>query len=140
MCSQAIAPDALQVFQALLDRCSHDILHEAMPKIADGEYDFEDYIEYDGVQPLETRRFLKLRMKMIKTPEKVVFDFTGTADQSPGNVNWPGDEKYYAKYFGTLLKSFAPDLIVNDGIQDVVSCVMPEGSLLRPKYHKPCRG
>lgn len=121
-------------FDTLLDRCGVDLLRDALPQIPNGRFEFEDYTEYDDVQPLDTRRILKLRMAMEKTPEKVTFDFTGTAEQSPGNVNWPGDERFYAKYFGTLLKSFAPDVVVNDGVTEVVECVLPEGCLLNPKY------
>ena len=36
-------------FQAILDKCRDIFRNELLPKIADGEYAWEDYVEHDGV-------------------------------------------------------------------------------------------
>src|SRR2546429_5086644 len=36
-------------FQAILDKCRDIYRNELLPKIADGEYSWEDYVEHDGV-------------------------------------------------------------------------------------------
>ncbi len=124
--------------QMLLNRCARDLRDVCFPMIPDGEYEFEDFCEYEDIQPLEPRRFIRLRAKMIKTPEKVVFDFTGTDDQVIGSLNWPGNESYYAKCLSTLFKAFAPDMVINDGVNQVIECVVPKGTVLNPHYPAAC--
>ena len=38
-------------FQAILDRCRDAFLREIFPKIKNGTYQWEDYVEHDGVTP-----------------------------------------------------------------------------------------
>jgi len=125
-------------FEALLARCARDLRDVVLPMIPDGSYEFEDFCEYDGVQPREPRKYIRLRAKMTKTPENIEFDFTGTDAQVVGSLNWPGSETYYAKFLGTLFKGFAPDMVVNDGVNRVISCVVPEGTVLSPKFPAAC--
>ena len=125
-------------FEALLARCARDLKDVVLPMIPDGSYDFEDFCEYDGVQPLEPRKYIRLKAKMTKTPESIEFDFTGTDSQIMGSLNWPGSEPYYAKFMGTLFKGFAPDMVINDGVNRIISCIVPEGTLLRPKFPAAC--
>ncbi len=125
-------------FEALLDRCARDLREIVLPMVPDGEYEFEDFCEYDGVQPLEPRKYIRLRAKMTKSAEELVFDFTGTESQIMGSLNWPGSETYYAKFMGTLFKGFAPDMVINDGVNRVIRCVVPEGTILSPKFPAAC--
>src|SRR5262249_20864794 len=37
-------------FQALVERCADSFRGEILPRIPDGTYEFEDYIEHDGVE------------------------------------------------------------------------------------------
>lgn len=127
-----------ETFDLLLNRCARDMRDVVFPMIPDGTYEFEDFCEYDQVQPLEPRRFIRLRAKMIKSADKVVFDFTGTDDQVIGSLNWPANESYYAKSLGTLFKAFAPDMVINDGVNQVIECVVPKGTVLNPNYPAAC--
>jgi N-methylhydantoinase B len=127
-----------ETWQMLLNRCARDLRDVVFPMIPDGTYEFEDFCEYEDVQPLEPRRFIRLRAKLIKTPDKVVFDFTGTDEQVIGSLNWPGNESYYAKSLSTLFKAFAPDMVVNDGVNQVIECVVPKGTVLNPHYPAAC--
>ncbi|MCH9051799.1 MAG: pyridoxamine 5'-phosphate oxidase family protein, partial [Proteobacteria bacterium] len=61
---------------------------ELLPKIADGVYRWEDYIECDGV---EAPRLHALRLTMTKTADKIVLDFSGTDPEAKGPINWPID-------------------------------------------------
>jgi N-methylhydantoinase B len=71
---------------------------------------------------------------MTKTADEVVFDFTGTDDQVTGPLNYPGGESYYAKTLGALFKTYAPDIVINDGVNRVIRCVVPDGTVLSPRY------
>lgn len=125
-------------FEALLARCARDLREVVLPMVPNGSYEFEDFCEYDGVQPLEPRKYIRLKATMTKTADELVFDFTGTESQIMGSLNWPGSETYYAKFMGTLFKGFAPDMVINDGVNDVIRCVVPEGSILSPKFPAAC--
>ena len=50
-------------FQAILDKCRDIFRNELLPKIADGEYRWEDYVEHDG---LTDPKLHKLAITMIK--------------------------------------------------------------------------
>lgn len=123
-----------QTFEILLDRCATTLKEQVFPLIPDGSYAFEDFCEYVDVQPREPLNFVKLKATMTKTAEEVVFDFAGTTRQIKGSLNWPGNGPYYAKFMGTLFKSFAPDMVVNDGVNRVVRCELPKGTVLSPEY------
>ena len=127
-----------QTFESLLARCARDLREVVMPMIPDGSYDFEDFCEYDGVQPREPRKYIRIKATLTKTPEEMVFDFTGTESQVVGSLNWPGSETYYAKFMGTLFKGFAPDMVINDGVNRVIRCVVPPGTLLSPEFPAAC--
>ncbi|MEZ5098618.1 MAG: hydantoinase B/oxoprolinase family protein [Thermoleophilia bacterium] len=127
-----------QTFEALLERCARDLRSVVLPMIPDGTYEFEDFCEYDGVQPREPRKFIRLKAAMTKSQDEIVFDFTGTDDQVVGSLNWPGSESYYAKFMGTLFKGFAPDMVINDGVNRVIRCVVPPGTVLSPKFPAAC--
>jgi N-methylhydantoinase B len=88
-------------FQAILDKCRDIYRYELLPKIAAGEYAWEDYVEHDGVS---APRLHKLALRMIKRGERITLDFSGTVPQSPGPINWPAD--YAGGAF--LIKWIAP--------------------------------
>ena len=58
-------------FEATLKRCASNFRREILPRIPDGEYVWEDYIEHDGI---DEPRLHRLRMKMIKSSDKIVLD------------------------------------------------------------------
>ncbi len=123
-----------QTFEILLSRCATTLKEEVFPMIPDGSYSFEDFCEYGDVQPREPLEFVRLKATMIKTADEVVFDFTGTERQIKGSLNWPGNGPYYAKFLGTLFRAFAPDMVVNDGVNRVIRCVLPKGTVLSPEF------
>ncbi len=131
--------DALEkTFEGLLQRCADTMFETVLPMIPDGSYEFEDFCEYVDVQPRETLKYVKLKATMTKTPTGINFDFTGTDRQIQGSLNWPANGRYYAKSLGTLFKSFAPDMLVNDGINQVVTCTLPEKTVLSPEWPAAC--
>src|SRR5262249_58272758 len=65
-------------FQAILDKCRTIFQRELLPKIADGEYRWQDYVEHDGVNDPKLHR---LAITMIKKGHRIPLDFTGTDPQ-----------------------------------------------------------
>lgn len=126
------------VFEFLLERCARDLRDTVLPQIPDGTYEFEDFVEFEGVVAHEPRKFIRLRVALIKRPGEVVFDFTGTDAQVAGPLNYPGSESYYAKFLGALFKIYAPDIVINDGVNRVIGCVVPRGTVVSPEFPAPC--
>jgi N-methylhydantoinase B len=127
--------------QAILDKCSTTFRTELLPKIADGVYLWEDYVEHDGVS---TPRLHKLALKMIKRPDKIILDFTGTDPQSPGPINWPADYAggaFLIKWIAPILRNLADtpqraaEIHVNEGVCDVFEVIFPpKGTLITPEW------
>jgi N-methylhydantoinase B len=128
-------------FQAILDRCRDTFRREIFPKIANGTYEWEDYVEHDGVSE---PRLHALRLKMTKTDDKIVLDFRGTDPQSPGPINWPADYadgRFLIKWSAPVLRSLADtperaaQLHVNEGICELFDVIFPDkGSLISPEF------
>ncbi len=131
-------------FDALVRRCADTFRREILPRIPDGTYAFEDYIEHDGVEP---PRLHVLRMTMTKTPERIVCDLTGTGPQAVGPINHAGDYAgglFLRKWLACILRNLAEsperaaELDVNEGICDVLELRFPpRGTLVTPEFPAP---
>lgn len=131
-------------FEQILKNTAEIFRREILPKIKDGEYHYEDYIEADGV---DEPRLHALRCKMTKTADKIVLDFTGTDPEAKGPINWALDEmegRYFRKWLAPVLRSLAAsperaaEIDSNEGVLDVIDVVFPEkGTLITPTYGKP---
>ncbi|MFN8205651.1 MAG: hydantoinase B/oxoprolinase family protein [Solirubrobacteraceae bacterium] len=131
-------------FQAILDKCAATIRAELLPKIADGVYRWEDYIEADGV---DEPRLHAIRLTMTKTPEKIVLDFNGTDPQAKGPINWAVsycDGRFLRKWLAPILRNLADtperaaEIDMNEGVLDVIEAVFPPpGSLITPEFPAP---
>ncbi len=137
--------DALEAaFDAIIDNCAATLRRELLPKIADGVYHWQDYIENDGV---DEPRLHALRLTMTKTPEKIILDFTGTDPEAKGPINWPidyADGKFARKWMAPVLRSLADtperaaEIDMNEGVLDVIEMKFPEkGTLVTPNFGKP---
>jgi N-methylhydantoinase B len=128
-------------FQAILDKCRDIFRNELLPKIADGEYRWEDYVEHDG---LTDPKLHKLAITMIKRGDRITLDFTGTDPQSSGPINWPADYAggaFLIKWIAPILRNLADtparaaEILVNEGVCEVFDVVFPpKGTLLTPEW------
>ncbi len=128
-------------FQAVLDKCRDIYRNELIPKIADGEYSWQDYVEHDGVTDPKLH---KLALRMIKRGEHITLDFTGTDPQSSGPINWPADYAggaFLIKWIAPILRNLADtperaaEIHVNEGVCEVFDVVFPpKGTLLTPQW------
>jgi N-methylhydantoinase B len=131
-------------FDALVRRCTDTFRREILPRIPDGTYEFEDYIESDGVDP---PRLHRLKMTMTKTPDRIVCDLTGTGPQARGPINHAGDYAeglFLRKWMACILRNLADtperaaELDVNEGICDLLELRFPgKGTLVTPEFPAP---
>ena len=131
-------------FEALVQRCADNFRREILPRIPDGTYEFEDYIEHDGV---DEPRLHVLRMTMTKTADRIVCDLTGTGPQARGPINHAGnyaDGLFLRKWMACILRNLADsperaaELDINEGICDVLQLRFPRpGTLVTPEFPAP---
>ena len=131
-------------FEALLQRCADNFRREILPRIPDGSYEFEDYIEHDGV---EQPRLHVLHMTMTKTTDRIVCDLTGTGPQALGPINHAGDYAeglFLRKWMACILRNLADsperaaELDINEGICDILELRFPaKGTLVTPEFPAP---
>lgn len=131
-------------FEQILKNTAEVFRREILPKIKDGVYHFEDYIEADGV---DEPRFHTLRLTMTKTRDKILLDFTGTDPEAKGPINWALDEadgRYFRKWLAPTLRSLAAsperaaEIDSNEGVLDVIEVKFPpKGSLITPHFGRP---
>ncbi len=115
-------------FEELITR-TRDRMQRALERIPVGEYTFHDVLDDDGV----ANRDLPIVVTIRKTETGLSVDFTGTAPQTPGNVNSPwGDTISMVIY--TFKGLFDPDIPNNHGLLSAIDITAPQGTLVRPDY------
>ena len=131
-------------FDEILSNTAEIFRREIFPKIKNGEYHYEDYIENDGV---DDSRLHALRVKMVKTDKKIILDFDGTDPEAKGPINWAIDEadgRYFRKWMAPVLRSLADtperaaEIDCNEGVLDILEVKFPDkGTLITPSFGKP---
>jgi N-methylhydantoinase B len=128
-------------FQAILDKCTSIFRDELLPRIADGEYRWEDFVEHDGVTDPKLH---KIALAMTKVGGRITLDFTGTDPQSTGPINWPADYAdgaFLIKWIAPILRNLAEtperaaEIHVNEGVCEVFAVKFPpKGTLITPEW------
>ena len=116
----------MEILPHLLDY-GRRFMHSAISEIADGLYEFEDFMDDDGVHgtPVPIRVSLKVE------GQEAVVDFSGTAPQAESCINATMSVTRSAVYycFFCLVGEGYP---VNAGSLEPVRIKAPEGCLLNP--------
>jgi N-methylhydantoinase B len=94
--------------------------------------EFTDYVDDDG---LGNGPF-KMKLSIYKRADgTAVFDWTGTDDQAEGPINFHIHEGLCKLFFGVyMIMAFDPSVLFNEGFYDLFEIVLPEGSLLNPRF------
>lgn len=119
---------AFRRYLAALNDYAEQLAVTALQSIPDGEYRFRDCLDDDGAGT----RDLTIAVTISARDGAVAVDFTGTAPQSPGNVNCPVSVVAAAVYyvFRCLMPAHTPACA---GSLRPVTLRAPEGSLLNAR-------
>jgi N-methylhydantoinase B len=99
----------------------------------DGNGEGERFVDSDGID-LDTP--VRLHVKMEKKGDRLLFDFTGCADQTKGPANIrPTIVRAACCYLLTCLVD--PALAINNGLARVVEIKVREGSVVNPYFPAP---
>ena len=119
---------------ALLDRTRRSMTKLVHRYIPIERTTFWDWVDDDG---LGNGPF-KLQLTLWREGDHAVFDWTGTDEQAAGSINFHIHESLCKLFFGVyLIMAFDPSILFNEGYNDVFKVVLPEGSLLNPKFPAP---
>ena len=92
---------------------------------------FTDYVDDDG---LGNGPF-KMTLSVYRRGELAVFDWTGTDPQAEGPINFHIHEGLCKLFFGVyMIMAFDPSILFNEGFYDLFEVILPEGSLLNPRF------
>ncbi len=92
---------------------------------------FTDYVDDDG---LGNGPF-KMTLTIFRRGDIAIFDWTGTDGQAEGPINFHIHEGLCKLFFGVyMIMSFDPSMLFNEGFYDLFEIVLPEGSLLNPRF------
>ncbi|WP_211212783.1 hydantoinase B/oxoprolinase family protein [Nonomuraea coxensis] len=138
LCARFGAETYTSALEALLKR-NYDAMKVLLTTLfEDGEtLTFSDYICDDG----RGNGPYKLVLSLTRTGEKVLLDFTGSAPQAEGPINYYINENLARMFFGIYLITVAdPQILWNDGFYPLVDVHIPEGSFWKPRYPAALNG
>ena len=103
-------------------------MRAALAALADGTWEFEDQLDSCGPRP-EQQEPARIRLALTIDGQTAAFDFTGTDDQRPGNVNAVEAVTVSAVSFA-IRSATDPTIPANGGVMRVVDVVAPAGSIV----------
>src|SRR5258707_14721665 len=105
-----------------------------LSRIPEGDYFFSDYLDEDAPGGVPVRLALTLKIH----GDEAVLDFSGSDAQLQSSLNVPtgGAERHILLMVGYTycLYSIDPTILLNGGITRPARCVVPEGTILNPKF------
>ena len=123
-----------QACTALLERTHNAMRSLIVKNLPQEPQSFEDYVDDDGCG----NGPFKMKLTLWREGEHAYFDWTGTASQAPGPINFYLHEGMFKMFIGVyLIMVFDPQILFNDGFYDLIHVTLPEGSLLNPRFPAP---
>ncbi|MFQ6020125.1 MAG: hydantoinase B/oxoprolinase family protein, partial [Dehalococcoidia bacterium] len=120
-------PQVRRQMRAVMDYAQR-MTGAAISEIADGVYEFEDFLDDDGVSDDPVR----IRLRLTVEGGALHCDFSGSSEERPSSVNAVGAVTRSAVYYVVrcLLDESVPS---NDGCFRPVSFTLPEGSVVNAR-------
>lgn len=126
----------LGAIQELLDQ-GERMSRAAIRRIPNGTYPAEALLDGDGNddEPLDDKVWIRLTITV--EDDEMTMDFTGTDGQCRGPMNVPETSTISSARYGLKIIT-TPDLPSNEGFFRPLKVIIPEGSLLKPKFPAAC--
>lgn len=105
----------------------------AIRRIPNGTYSAEAILDGDGNDDAPLDDKLQLKVTITVEDEEMTVDFTGTDRQCRGPMNVPEPSTISSARYGFKIVT-TPDLPNNEGFFRPLKIVIPEGSLLKPRF------
>jgi N-methylhydantoinase B len=124
---------SLEGFRALSNELldyTERVTRAAIEKIPDGTYEFEDWLDDDGISV--THDPIPLRVKIVIAGDSAVVDWEGTAPQVASSINVHITNTRSVSY-GVLMGAIQEEILSNEGFYRCISVRAPDGSLVNAK-------
>ena len=115
--------DVVHAYMRHVQDNAEEAVRRVIDVLQDGQFSYE----------MDNGGMLCVRISIDKTTRSATIDFTGTSDQLPNNYNAPSAVCMAAVLyvFRTLVDD---DIPLNAGCLKPLNVIIPEGSMLRPRY------
>ncbi|MEM7049267.1 MAG: hydantoinase B/oxoprolinase family protein [Acidobacteriota bacterium] len=121
----------LAACQALLDRTYRAMQQLILQNIPEEPQSFEDWVDDDGLG----HGPYKMKLTIWREGDHAYFDWSGTDPQAIGPINFYLNEGMFKMFIGVyLIMVFDPQILFNDGFYPLLHVIIPDGSLLHPKF------
>jgi 5-oxoprolinase (ATP-hydrolysing) len=116
-------PEVVAAYMRHVLANAEESVRRLLDRLDDGEFDYE----------MDNGAHVRVRISIDKSGRSATFDFTGTTSQLPDNFNAPYSIVRAASLY--VVRTLIDDAIpMNDGCLRPIQLVVPEGSMLNPKY------
>jgi N-methylhydantoinase B len=126
----------LAAISEILDQ-GEKLARAAVKRIPNGTYRAEALLDGDGNDDAPLDEKVWVRIAITVEDEEVTMDFTGTDPQCRGPMNVPEPSTVSSARYGFKIIT-TPDLPSNEGFFRPLRVIIPEGSLLKPKFPAAC--
>ncbi|MGV1989195.1 hydantoinase B/oxoprolinase family protein [Agrobacterium sp. 22-221-1] len=128
MCQRYGVRYVVAAFDEIITRTSQR-MRKAIEAIPEGEYSFSDVVDDDGMG----NENIPLSVRIVKTSDRLLVDFEGSAPQTAGNINSPWADTV-ATVIYVLKCILDPQIPSNYGLFSTVDIVAPSGSIVRAEF------
>ena len=117
---------------AILD-ASEAAMRDAIRAIPDGAYEFEDFLDDDGIDPTKP---IRIHARITVEGSRLVVDLSGSAGAVPGPINATLGSTSSAVYFAIVAAANRP-IVPNAGCYRPIEIVAPEGLIISAQHPSP---
>ncbi len=117
--------DTLAAASRAIQQQSEKAMRNAIARLPDGEYEFEDFVDDDGID--DTR--IRIHVRLVVEGETVTVDLSGSSEQVQGPVNCTLNMTASAVICGVMM-AIGRDIPANAGVYRPVQIVAPPGRVV----------
>lgn len=139
LCEKFGGEAVLATFDTLFAR-AQSTMRQLIELLPNEPVTFEDVLDGDGIVDAP----LPIRLTVTRQGDRVLMDFTGTAPQCDGPVNFPLNPSHAKMDLYNMLRLAAGDRIkidaqldANQAVEELIDTIIPEGCLLNPRRPAP---
>ncbi len=139
LCAKFGEDVVLKTFSIMFER-TRDTMVQLIRLLPEGRFEFEDWLDGDGV----VDRPLRIHVSLERVGDKLILDYAGTDPQCKGPLNFPLNPSLAKMRLYNQLRVLAgrrigiePELDPNQGVEDLVEVRVPPHTLLSPVRPAP---
>jgi N-methylhydantoinase B len=121
----------VNTFEKLITETGEAARRDLRNLVPEGDYSFFDYVDSDGLgsEPI------RVAMTLSRVGDTITVDLSDSGPQTRGPVNFIATHGFINHMFGVYLRSHNPDLLLNEGLFQVIDHVVTKpGTIVQPTF------